>query len=81
MISERIKKNEYQRHFRNIYFWRTNRQQEIDYLEEYDGKLFAYEFKWKEIKKFNPPSVFMNAYPDTDFKVINRDNFLEFVVD
>lgn len=80
MISERLKQNEYHRHFRNVYFWRTARQQEIDYLEEYDGGLHAYEFKWQLHKPVKPPKAFLSAYPDSEFKVINRDNFWEFVL-
>jgi predicted AAA+ superfamily ATPase len=81
MISERIKYNEYRRLFRNIYFWRTSRQQEIDYLEEYDGKLHAYEFKWREIKKIKPPATFLSAYPGSEFKVIHKENYFDFLIE
>ena len=80
MISERRKNNEYQRLFKNVYFWRTSRQQEIDYLEEYNGKIYAYEFKWQEIKRVRPPVAFTTVYPGTEFKVIHKDNFLKFVI-
>ena len=80
MISERLKNNEYHRLFKSIYFWRTSRQQEIDYLEEYNGKIYAYEFKWQEIKKIRPPVAFATAYPGMEFKVISKNNFLEFVI-
>lgn len=80
MITERIKMNEYSRQFRNSYFWRTTRQQEIDYIEEYDSKLFAFEFKWQSQKSVKPPSTFISAYPDVTFKVISRDNFWEFAI-
>lgn len=79
MISERRKKIEYEKLYRNIYFWRTQRQQEIDYLEEYDGKIYAYEFKWKSSGSHKPPSAFVAAYPDSEFKIINKDNFWEFI--
>ena len=46
LVSERMKRNHYQKHYANSYFWRTRAQQEIDYLEESDGQLSAYEFKW-----------------------------------
>lgn len=80
MIAERLKRNEYERLFRNVYFWRTNRQQEIDYLEEYDGKLYAYEFKWRPSKKPGPVSTFKDAYPDAKFQEINRDNYSDFIL-
>jgi len=79
MICERLKQNEYHRHFRNIYFWRTTRQQEIDYIEEYDGRLYAYEFKWQPPKSVQQPKAFLSAYPDATYKIIHRENFWEFV--
>ncbi|MCX6233135.1 MAG: ATP-binding protein [Bacteroidetes bacterium] len=79
MISERLKNNEYQRLFKNVYFWRTNRQQEIDYLEEFDGKLYGYEFKWQETKKARAAAIFLSAYPDAEIIVVHKDNFLEFI--
>jgi uncharacterized protein len=80
MISERMKNNEYKRTFRSVYFWRTTRQQEIDYLEESDGKLHAFEFKWQSGKKVCSPVAFLSAYPDADFTVVTRDNFETFIL-
>lgn len=74
MISERLKYQEYKRLSSNNYFWRTYEQQEVDWVEERDGSLFGYEFKWKE-SKVKIPSQWKNAYPDSSFKVINKDNF------
>lgn len=74
MISELIKKRHYDRHFVNRYFWRTTGQQEVDYIEEADGRLTAYEFKWNSQKKAKLSQTFTKAYPDTDFIVVNRDN-------
>jgi predicted AAA+ superfamily ATPase len=79
VISERRKKIEYEKLYRNTYFWRTNRQLEIDYLEEYDSKLYAYEFKWQSSGKPRPPSAFISAYPDSEYKVIHKDNFWKFI--
>ena len=75
MISELIKKRHYDRRFVNRYFWRTTGQQEVDYIEEADGRLTAYEFKWNSQKKAKLSETFAKAYPDTDFIVVNRDNF------
>jgi uncharacterized protein len=61
------------------FFWRTTMQQEIDYIEERDGKLFAYEFKWNTRKKFQFSKTFSNAYPGSEFKVITPDNFIDFL--
>lgn len=78
LISERIKKNEYQQSLAQIYFWRTRQQQEIDFVEDIGGKIFAYEFKWKPSAKVKIPSSFIENY-DVDFKVISTDNFREFI--
>ena len=78
MISERLKYQEYQRLLSNNYFWRTYEQQEIDWVEERDGSLFGYEFKWKE-DKVKIPTQWKNAYPDASYEVINKDNFNEWL--
>lgn len=74
MISERIKYQEYKRISSNNYFWRTYEQQEIDWVEERDGKLYGYELKWRE-DKTKIPTQWKNAYPDATFEVINSNNF------
>ena len=47
LISERLKKSEYDGLYANRYFWRTHSGAELDYVEERNGKLIGYEFKWK----------------------------------
>ena len=79
MIVERLKKLDYNKVYRNTYFWRTTRQQEIDYLEEKNGKLYAYEFKWNQRKKVRLPASFNTSYPNTELQVITKDNFLPFI--
>jgi hypothetical protein len=56
------------------YFWRTYDQQEIDWVEDKDGKLAAFEIKWK-MSKEKVPAAWKKAYPDADYKVINRENY------
>jgi len=80
LISERMKTNHYNGRKVNSFFWRTHTQQEIDYIEEHDGKLFAYEFKWNKKKKAKIPKSFTIAYDNVEFNVINSDNFHEFVM-
>ena len=80
MISERKKFIEYNHIYANRYFWRTHAQQEIDYIEERDGVLYAFEFKWNEKKKASIPNTFAEAYPQHEFKVINRANYHEFIL-
>jgi predicted AAA+ superfamily ATPase len=74
MISERLKYQEYNRISVNNYFWRTYEQQEIDWIEERDGRLYGYELKWKDSKVKIPPQ-WKKAYPEASFEVINKDNF------
>lgn len=78
MISERIKYQEYNRISSNNYFWRTYEQQEIDWVEERNGSLYGYEFKWKE-NKVKIPTQWKNAYPDSTFEVINSTNFEKWI--
>ncbi|HFA48338.1 MAG TPA: ATP-binding protein [Bacteroidetes bacterium] len=79
LMSERRKYIKYHRLYRNVYFWRTTQQQEIDYIEEYDGKIIAYEFKWNPKRKVKFPRTFLKAYPDAETKSVNRDNYTDFV--
>ncbi len=81
VIAERLKKNAYSGSFAQSYFWRTRQQSEIDYIEEEDGKLSSFEFKWNERKaNVKCPEVFKNAYPETTFKVITPKNIEEFLM-
>ncbi len=80
LISERKKRNTYNNCFIQSYFWRTKEQQEIDYLEEIDGKLSAFEFKWSKTSKAKIPLTFSKNYPDAVSKIITPDNYLEFVI-
>lgn len=78
LIAERLKKTSYHSIFGNKYFWRTWDQKEIDFIEEREGKLFAYEFKWGGEAK--PPKDFLEAYPGSEFKIINKENYLDFIL-
>ncbi|MDR0698306.1 MAG: DUF4143 domain-containing protein, partial [Tannerella sp.] len=79
IISERKKYNEYKQIATNTYFWRNFAQQEIDYIEERDGCLYAFEFKWNENKKSKLPPAFAETYPEHRYNVINPSNYLEFI--
>lgn len=80
VISERMKSNEYNKKWTNRYFWRTKQQQEIDYLEEYGGKLHAYEVKWNPKAKASISKTFTDAYSNVEFKVITPDNIADFLM-
>jgi predicted AAA+ superfamily ATPase len=79
-IVERMKTLEYHQKYVNRYFWRTHTHQEIDYIEEYDGKLHAYEFKWNPNAKVKTQKTFLEAYPGTEIQVITPKNFDDFVM-
>lgn len=75
VIAERIKRLAYQGSFAQYWFWRTQQQKEIDYIEEEDGQLRAYEFKWNNHKANTKcPSSFANAYPMMTFQTITPEN-------
>ena len=80
LISERMKYTSYHKIYHNRFFWRTQAQQEIDYIEEREGKIFAYEFKWSPRVKAKFPKSFLNAYPESETKVISQNNYEEFVM-
>jgi len=61
------------------YFWRTYDQQEIDWVEDRDGTLHTYEFKWNSNKKAKQPIAWQKTYINTTFKVINSDNYLNWI--
>lgn len=79
LVSERIKQIGYKQLLARNYFWRTKQQQEIDYVEDFGGKIFGYEFKWSETKAKKLPTTFTNAYNSVN-QIITRQNFREFVV-
>ncbi len=79
IISERIKRNNYLRAHLNSYFWRTYTGAELDYIEQGGGKLYGYEIKWGD-KTSKPPKTWIESYEESEFKLINRKNFQEFVL-
>jgi predicted AAA+ superfamily ATPase len=80
LISERLKRNRYAcRHFVNTYFWRTRQGQEIDYLEDSDGRIAAFEMKWSAKRSAAMPGAFAGAYPQHDFTVVTPENFGSFL--
>jgi len=79
LVIERLKKQTYDGLLSNNYFWRTYDQKELDWVEEREGNLFAYEIKWKKQKK-KPPSDWSKNYPQAKYKSITKDNFLDFIL-
>lgn len=80
-IAERLKQNAYQNSFAQSWFWRTQQQKEINYIEEENGMIHAFEFKWNEHKaRTKCPESFSTAYPDALFQVITPKNIEEFLM-
>lgn len=80
IIMERVKKQAYEGIGTNNYFWRTYDQKEIDWVEERDGKLYAYEISWKPKKmRKSVTQEFLHAYPNSSFHNIHSENYLDFV--
>jgi hypothetical protein len=78
LFIERLKKQSYQGHYANRYFWRTYEQKEIDLVEEYGGSFHAYECKWRNVK-VSQPREFLKTYTGSSFEVITRENYLDFL--
>ncbi len=79
LVAERRKQNLYKETFARMYFWRTKQQQEVDYVEEKDGKIHGFEFKWTAKPKAKLPVTFTKTYR-AETHIIDRNNFREFVV-
>jgi predicted AAA+ superfamily ATPase len=78
VIVERLKKQEYLQQPANTYFWRTYDRKEIDLVEERSGCLCGYEIKWTK-GRMKAPAGWLETYENADYKVINRENYLEFI--
>ena len=74
MIIERIKRNSYSQKAVNYYFWRTYDQKEIDFIEEYGGGLYGYEFKWKPTET-RAPKDWTETYANASYDTIHPENY------
>ncbi|MCK5368894.1 MAG: ATP-binding protein [Cyclobacteriaceae bacterium] len=79
LVMERLKKISYENKFTRSYFWRTKQQQEIDYVEEENGNIYGFEFKWQGKSKYKKLQTFTEAY-QTSIQIIDRSNFRDFVI-
>ena len=80
LMSERWKKHHYEQSNTKMYFWRTTAQQEIDLIEEENGELRAYEFKYSPTKSIKLSSTFLSSYNPTVAKTIHSENLFEFLL-
>ncbi len=79
VISERVKFQHYHRMVVNNFFWRTYDKQEIDWVEEREGRLFGYEMKWGAIRKTKVPGAWLQSYPEAEYHTITPENYLSWV--
>lgn len=79
IISERLKRNTYLRSHLNSFFWRTYTGAELDYVEQGAGKLSGNEIKWGD-KISKAPKSWLENYPESDFKTVNKRNYQDFVL-
>lgn len=80
VFSERMKYLQYHHKWTNTWYWRTKEQKESDCIEESDGQLTAYEFKWKPTIKYKMPKLFFETYPQSEFKIIYSGNLEDFLL-
>lgn len=78
LIIERMKMLAYKQNYVSTYFWRTHTGAELDYVEENEGLLRGFEFKWGD-KIAKVPTSWINNYPNSSFQGINRNNYLDFI--
>lgn len=79
LIIERKKKFAYARVHAQTYFWRTYTGAELDYVEERGGELSGHEFKFGA-KSAKCPASWPQTYPDSKWQLINRNNYLDFIL-
>jgi predicted AAA+ superfamily ATPase len=80
LVAERIKALGNHGVWANTWFWRTTQQKEIDFVEEKDGAISAYEFKWNPDALVRQPRDFLEAYPGSSFEVVHRQNLEGFLM-
>lgn len=78
IVMERVKHLANTGQYANFYFWRTYDKKELDWIEEFGGRLHGYEFKWNATK-VAPPRGWLETYPNADYRVVHPGNYLEFV--
>jgi predicted AAA+ superfamily ATPase len=80
VIVERLKFRHYHHLYASQYFWRTYDGSEVDLVEEREGKLYGYEFKWgKKIKATHKPLRWLE-YPGSSFQYKTPNDLFGFVL-
>lgn len=79
IVMERVKMQSYLNIYRSSYFWRTYDQQEVDIVEERDGKAHGFEISWSSKKNKKEPKDWRKAWSETTYEVITSENYLDFI--
>jgi uncharacterized protein len=79
LMVERKKLLSYHGFHGRTYFWRNKQQAEIDYIEEIDGRIYAFEFKWNPKAKAKFSQAFMDSYAPVSTLVISQNNFWQWL--
>jgi len=79
MVVERMKYREYHRIEANQYFWRTYDGSEVDLVEEREGRLYGFEFKWKPRERARVLAKW-NEYKGSSYQVITPSEMRGFIV-
>lgn len=80
LVSERTKFLQYHKKIVNSFFWRTVQQQEIDYVEETNGRISAFEFKWNDKGRTKIPQTFLDTY-HAKGNIVSKENFRSFLLE
>lgn len=78
LMAEKLKILKYSENNARMYFWRTVRQQEIDYVEENAGVISGFEFKFNPKVKSKIPKLFEETY-NSKVEIVNTENFRDFL--
>lgn len=79
-LNERIKFNQYKKRDVQYYFWRTYDGQEVDFIEIEGDKMEAFECKFSK-DKIKTPAAFAKFYPNVQVTVLNKNNYLEYIME
>jgi hypothetical protein len=79
LVVERIKTQLYAAESANRYFWRTYTGAELDYVEERNGQLNGFEFKFGN-RVARAPKRWMESYSEASFQLVNQENYLDFLL-
>ena len=79
LAAERLKKQGFAGSRARNFFWRTYDGQEVDWVEEQDGRLAGFEFKYGE-RAPSAPKAWRAAYPGASFEAVNSQTFPSFIL-